>query len=244
MVLTPLLLLLSAHILTDFGLQSKKWVRDKQEKKIRSKYLYLHVLLTGFIAYLFLGNWSSFGWPLLIMVTHFGIDTWKIYQRKDNLTIFLLDQALHVIVLIICWLGITGQSRALADQLSMLVHNQTVLIYIVSFLFVTWPAAYIISKFTQPWRDQLINDDIQSLAEAGKYIGVLERVLVLIFVLLQQYGAIGFLVAAKSIMRFSEKSETKLREKTEYILIGTLLSFAIALISGLVVKLLTGSSLN
>jgi hypothetical protein len=178
------------------------------------------------------------------MVTHFGIDTWKIYQRKDNLTIFLLDQALHVIVLIICWLGITGQSRALADQLSMLVHNQTVLIYIVSFLFVTWPAAYIISKFTQPWRDQLINDDIQSLAEAGKYIGVLERVLVLIFVLLQQYGAIGFLVAAKSIMRFSEKSETKLREKTEYILIGTLLSFAIALISGLVVKLLTGSSLN
>jgi len=239
MNITPLLLLLLAHLTTDFLLQNKKWVADKNTNKIRSPFLYLHVGLTGLVAYLFLGRWTSFGWPLLIVITHYLIDTWKIYQKKDNLFIFLIDQFFHVLVLTICWLGMTDQFGIFLNQLKSFIGNDSNLIYFLGFLFVTWPAAFIISKFTQPWRNQLEKENIQSLEEAGKYIGVLERLLVLVFVLLQQNGAIGFLVAAKSIMRFSEKSENKLREKTEYILIGTLSSFSLALATGLIVKMAT-----
>lgn len=64
-------------------------------------------------------------------------------------------------------------------------------------------------------------------------IGWLERGLILVFVIMSQYEAIGFLIAAKSILRFSEASKGD--EKSEYVLTGTLLSLAIALCLGIIV---------
>jgi hypothetical protein len=44
----------------------------------------------------------------------------------------------------------------------------------------------------------------------------------------------GFLLAAKSVFRFGDLKESKDRKLTEYVLIGTLLSFGIALLAGVV----------
>jgi hypothetical protein len=76
--------------------------------------------------------------------------------------------------------------------------------------------------------------DETDLPNAGKLIGIVERWLILIFILIGYYEAIGFLLAAKSIMRF--KSDESL--KTEYLLAGTLLSFAIAIGTGLAIHFL------
>ncbi|RZM05531.1 MAG: hypothetical protein EOO88_54740 [Pedobacter sp.] len=51
-----------------------------------------------------------------------------------------------------------------------------------------------------------------------------------------QYTAIGFLMTAKSILRFSEK-ETNTQLKTEYILVGTLVSFASSAIIGMIINM-------
>ena len=67
---------------------------------------------------------------------------------------------------------------------------------------------------------------------AGQLIGILERWLILVFILIGHYEVIGFLIAAKSIIRFGEKDH----DKTEYFLAGTLLSIAIAVGCGLMVK--------
>ena len=72
-----------------------------------------------------------------------------------------------------------------------------------------------------------LNDE--SLLKAGRFIGNIERTMILSFVLLGQYSAIGFLVAAKSILRL--KDEQKL---SEYILTGTFLSVGIAIIAGII----------
>jgi hypothetical protein len=58
---------------------------------------------------------------------------------------------------------------------------------------------------------------------------------VLTFILLNQFEAVGFLLAAKSILRFKE-AETL---KSEYVLIGTMLSFAIAIAFGISVSLIS-----
>ena len=90
-------------------------------------------------------------------------------------------------------------------------------------------------------------DPDDSLKEAGKWIGILERVLTITFIYIGQFGAIGFLVAAKSILRVIDKpdkpsSEPTLikpfssRKRTEYVLIGTFLSFTIAILTGLVIN--------
>jgi hypothetical protein len=80
-----------------------------------------------------------------------------------------------------------------------------------------------------------LNEDDQddSLNDAGKYIGILERLFVFGFILMSQWGAIGFLLTAKSVFRFGDLSKAKDRKLTEYILIGTLLSFGIAILIGL-----------
>ena len=44
------------------------------------------------------------------------------------------------------------------------------------------------------------------------------------------------MIAAKSFMRFSDRSEQKPCKKTEYVLIGTLISFTITIILGLLMK--------
>ena len=74
----------------------------------------------------------------------------------------------------------------------------------------------------------------QSLQNAGNYIGILERIFVVTFILLNEFEAIGFLLAAKSIFRFGDLKKVKDRKLTEYVLIGTLLSFGIAILVGLI----------
>lgn len=71
----------------------------------------------------------------------------------------------------------------------------------------------------------------RSLLQAGHVIGVAERVMAFVFVLVQQYEALGFLIAAKSILRFGDKETAR----TEYVLVGTLLSYLIAVLSALCV---------
>ena len=123
-----------------------------------------------------------------------------------------------------------------------------VMVLDVGFSVVIWPVSYIISKATVKWRqevedaiaasdsDQAAAGTKDSLDKAGMYIGMFERVLVLIFVLTDQFEAIGFLIAAKSILRFSDRTEHKPRKQTEYVLIGTLISFTVTIVLGLLMK--------
>ncbi len=81
---------------------------------------------------------------------------------------------------------------------------------------------------------------ISGLRGAGFAIGVIERILVLTFILLNQYTAITIIFAGKSIARFNE---LKNRTVAEYYLLGTLISITLALIIGVVVKMLIGGAL-
>lgn len=72
-----------------------------------------------------------------------------------------------------------------------------------------------------------------NIKNAGALIGNLERLLTIIFVLIGQYEAIGFIIAAKSILRFKDTDTAK----TEYVLAGTFLSFGIAIVCGLLARM-------
>jgi len=102
----------------------------------------------------------------------------------------------------------------------------------VSIMLITFVASVVIKQLLSSWHFEEQNKE-ESLKDAGKYIGMLERVFVFAFITLNQWQAIGFLIAAKSILRFSDLSRAKDRKLTEYILVGTLLSFGIAITIGL-----------
>ncbi len=68
-------------------------------------------------------------------------------------------------------------------------------------------------------------------ARVGATIGVLERILVVVFVLTGTEAAIGFVVAAKTLARFRQLDD---RDFAEYYLLGTLASVAVAIITAIV----------
>jgi hypothetical protein len=65
---------------------------------------------------------------------------------------------------------------------------------------------------------------------------MLERSFILLFILTNHWEAIGFLLTAKSVFRFGDLNEAKEIKLTEYVLIGTLISFGIAILTGVAVQ--------
>lgn len=232
-----ILQLLLAHIITDFVLQPTKWVEHKRSFKARSKYLYLHSLLAGLLTYIFLLNLEWWYIALIVSITHFFIDLWKLQFAKDDLKMFVLDQLLHLGVILLVWLFLTSNYSEILPFLSTLISSPAILAVLTGYLIIIFPTGFLIGKATKRWQNE-VEDDLKknSLDAAGRYIGIFERILVLTFILTLNFSAIGFLIAAKSILRFSDKSETGARKQTEYVLIGTLMSFTITIVIGLLVS--------
>ncbi len=230
-----ILQLILAHVLTDFVFQNKKMVAHKRQYKAKSWYLYVHSMSAGVLTYVILQQWTGFLVPIGILVTHFFIDLWKLHQKKDNLKNFLLDQFLHGVVLIIAWLYLVQGFGDVFPEIHNFFSSTEKLAIVIGYMIVIFPVGFIIGKATERWQKQIAKEEEQSsLKKAGRYIGIFERILVLTFILSGNFSAIGFLIGAKSILRFSDSKGA--RKQTEYVLIGTLMSFAICIAVGLLIR--------
>lgn len=224
--------LLLAHLLGDFLLQPNSWVLDKETKKHKSKYLYIHTFLHGLLAWLFVGE-MTFGWfALALAIAHGFIDFLKIQfqKKKTKRNWFVIDQMLHLITIILIaalYKNLTVDFTAFDNQFWILI---------TGVLFLTKPTSIIIKNIISIWTPESKNKNDDSLENAGNYIGIFERLFIFCFILTGHFEAIGFLLAAKSIFRFGDLKEAKDRKLTEYVLIGTLLSFGMALLTGLLVQ--------
>jgi hypothetical protein len=227
-----LIKLLLAHFIGDFVLQSNKWVAHKEKYLFKSKYLYLHVLLHALLLLLVLGfekkYWLAIG---VISMAHLVIDGIKLMQPiKNNRILFFLDQLAHIAILF--WVAndwrIPFEVQAYVTDRNLLLLLATVLLTSVTSIVLK-----VVFSFWGKDLEEISKED-SSLKDAGRYIGMLERLFVFTFVLLNKWEAIGFLLAAKSVFRFGDLTKASDRKLTEYILIGTLLSFGIAIMLGIV----------
>lgn len=234
--------LVLAHVITDFVLQSEKLIKQKRKKKEKAPFLYIHAGISGLLTYLIVQDWSMWGVPIIIAVTHFFIDLWKLQKKNDSLTYFLLDQFFHLIVLLGVWLYLTNSFSEIIPFIASVFASEEILLILIAYLVAIFPVGFMIGKATQRWQEDIAGDEgkFPSLKKAGRYIGIFERVLVLTFILTGNFSAIGFLIGAKSILRFSDKGKSGARKQTEYVLIGTLMSFSLTIIIGILCKYLLG----
>jgi len=149
-------------------------------------------------------------------------------DKVGTVKLFFSDQIAHIGVIIGVW------ALFYNPDLSFSLTNDTWFI-LGGFLLVTNPAAYTIGTIMDFWSDNIKMDKNESLPDAGKTIGILERIFVYMAIIIGSPEIIGFLLAAKSVFRFGDISHAKNRKLTEYILIGSLLSFLIAAGVGLFV---------
>ncbi|MFO7952136.1 MAG: DUF3307 domain-containing protein [Bacillota bacterium] len=211
--------LFAAHFIADFLLQPDSLV----SKKNNPFYLIIHAAIHALVSYLLLQNWTEWLVPLLVFISHLFIDYIKQIKTggTDSTKVMVIDQALHLagLLLIVLFANFT---------LPIIVFTgigYKAIITLAAFSVIVLGSGHFIGRYMKEIFKE--NDmPTEGLKNGGKLIGQLERMLVLILILIGQPLGIGFLVAAKSILRFEE---SKVQLIAEYVIIGTLLSFTLAI---------------
>ncbi len=220
-MITTFAALLFAHVLADFVLQTNWMVRNKRNPLV----LLLHGVIVLVTLQAALGTVTA--WPLLALAgAHLVIDALKTHAlRLTGLWPFLGDQALHVITLILtALLAPTLWAQGLWSGLEFL---PALFALLSGLLIATRAGSFAIGFLMAPWSGQ---DLPKGLENGGYLIGILERGLVFLLVVVGQPAGIGFLIAAKSVLRFDTTSKDQ--RAGEYVIIGTLASFGWALVTG------------
>ena len=230
-----ILLLIIAHLISDFMLQPQSWSNIK-ERKLISSFHFIHVLIVGILSYI-LSFDPGFWWAAIILtIIHLLTDILKslLILRNQLKDYFFLDQLIHLAT-------ISGVVLAYSNfhGINFIIDIDLRTIGIITgFIFCAKPSnvliKYILKSFSIETPTELTGyQDEKGLPNAGKLIGIVERYLALTLILQGQFEAVGLIIAAKSILRFSGT------QKSEYVLVGTLLSFSIAIFSGILINVLS-----
>ena len=207
----------------------------------------IHITIVFVSTLLLSGLWEI---SVAIAVGHWLSDSLKIEIRNRNLykqnTLFIADQLFHVLIIAGLWFWNFHLFDSLFKTFALPFVNYRLSLLLLAYVWLIFPVGYLIKFATQDISptntNQLspaINTNEQNVEHGGKLIGQFERIIILTLVLLNQYEAIGFLITGKSIIRFADHNSNL---RSEYVLVGTMMSYAIAILTGVVVNYLIAVS--
>jgi hypothetical protein len=173
---------------------------------------------------------SSYWLPVVFGLARFSSRFLSKIVSADKAVNFTLKNFVFLSLTIALWITYVGGWEHSPEYFSELVTFRRTLM-ILAYLSITRPAAAFIGPLLAA-KIAEIGDVGTSLIGAGAMIGYLERGLIITFILLKHWDAIGFLLAAKGILRFNDLKPEDHRPITEYVMLGTLLSFSIAICVG------------
>lgn len=229
-----LLLVLTAHFLGDFVFQTESMA---QKKRTCIKCFILHCLIYSLfisLTLIWIRPIDKIIFALIIIVlSHITIDFIKnivlkmISKRYEDhkrfdFTVFVFDQIIHILII----LFIVGLTETKSIYTGIKDINPVAVIAFIYILCLS-PSAVFIKKVLMLFSMQKEDESDNTLSKSGYIIGILERIIILTLGLSGQIGAIGFVLAAKSLARFKQLEDRIFAEKY---LIGTLLSTTIALL--------------
>ncbi|MFN3993686.1 MAG: DUF3307 domain-containing protein [Tabrizicola flagellatus] len=245
-----LIALVFAHVLADFVFQTHWMVANKSNPLA----LGLHgavVLATAIAA-----TGTLHPALLVLALVHIAIDAGKLILTRTSpalggLAPFLIDQALHLasLIALALWLPglwaeglwapgaiVTGDDGGIlgsglwSDEVALPTsHLPALMVLATGFLLATRAGGFAVGLLMQPFAASLAEGTgAEGLPGAGRVIGLLERGLIFVLVLIGQPQGVGLLMAAKSILRYGALKED--RALSEYVIIGTLASFGWALV--------------
>lgn len=235
-------ILISVHLLADFLFQTSAY-SEKKRKKLKPLLLHCFIYFIVFEIVLLpiLQFKKAFLLGMIISVLHFFINFTKnkleksFPQRRLQIWIFSINQLIHFVILIGIYyiFNLANSVSNLYLKLEGYENFKTIILYISVFSIIFEPASLFIRKlFTSISPKTYPKENLEEL-KAGNIIGKLERIIIAILLLNNQFGVIGFVLTAKSIARFKQMEDKNFAEKY---LIGTLTSFLIVLITVLILK--------
>ena len=235
-------ILISVHLLADFLFQTSAY-SEKKRKMLKSLLLhcFIYFIVFEIIFFILFQCEKAFIIGLIISVLHFLINYTvnkleKYFpKRRLQLLFFSLNQLIHIVMIVGMYyiLNLENLTNNLYTKLQTYEDFKIIVLYISLFSIILDPASVFIGKlFTSISPKTYPKTNLEEL-KAGNIIGKLERIIIAILLLNNQFGVMGFVLTAKSIARFKQMENKDFAEKY---LIGTLTSFLIALISVLILK--------
>lgn len=234
-MLTLFIMLITSHFLGDFVFQSDKMVL---EKKTGIKGLLKHSAIITLITLIITLSIN----PLLYMavfVLHLAIDKFKTWKLGEDIKSLLIDQTAHIIAAALIAVVFDEFAHCLLP--GRLPYYPQMLMIICGLTLCVSVGCVVVEKFTKRFVEEIDSPQSKGLTNGGRIIGKLERALIFFLIIFGQPAAIGFLFAAKSILRFGEIKEPGQRKEAEYIIIGTFASFGWAIVIAFTTKLLLES---
>jgi hypothetical protein len=228
---------LFALFIADFILQSDTMVKGKSQLNN----LLLHAGIYGavtLLASIDIITWNLVIGVIFLVITHIVIDYWKSILTSKftslNWFLFLIDQVIHIffILAVVTWL-----SQGL-EYMQVIVWSGFGKIFTFRWLSLVIVNLFGGRYFTEQVISSLVpvskKNEFKSYSSASAFIGVFERILIMIAILISHYEIIGYLFAAKSIIRYPEV--TKESNFSNYFLVGTLSSFCWAIVWSILLK--------
>ncbi len=190
----------------------------KQEKKYKNVLLHsLKYYIAVILVILPVFSLDMFLAAIYAALAHFLIDTIEYVYLTNSKNIrktelFIAHQCAHLTSILIlayimeCWNFSIGHIEIVRNILNVYNYNPEILIrWILAILFIHSPVNTFIQNFLAGYKPDKDNGEIiiKTNNKAGRRIGTVERMIMLIFLSLDQYTAIGFVLTAKSVARYS-----------------------------------------
>ncbi|WP_335995591.1 DUF3307 domain-containing protein [Fusobacterium polymorphum] len=235
-------ILISVHLLADFLFQTSAY--SEKKRKIL-KPLLLHCLIYFIVFEIVLLTILQFKKAILvgmiISISDLLINFIKnkleksFPQRRLQLLFFSFNQVIHFTILIGMYyiFNLENSVSNLYVKLQAYENFKIIILYISVFSIIFEPASVLIRKLFISISPKTYPKAYSEELKAGNIIGKLERTIIAILLLNNQFGLIGFVLTAKSIARFKQMEDKNFAEKY---LIGTLTSFLIVLTTVLILK--------
>lgn len=238
------LFLVILHVLGDFYFQTTKVAQCKNAKQgseckdckkcnndswINYKYLLLHLSLyiVPFLVLYFMTGWRKASiFVAALLISHGIIDSGACFfnKRVKQTLVFLADQFLHIGML---WL----LYRYVTVDYDLERYYTVVKVFFVSSILIM-PCSIVINKL---FEDVYPDTAEMGIFDIGSIIGIMERILTIIFAHFGNFAAIAIIITIKTWARTGDLTEPEFRNKY---LLGTLTSLVLAILLYLIYDLI------
>lgn len=236
---------LIGHIIGDFYAQTNA---VSERKRSRFRWVLIHSLIylaVFMIIAIPFATYEIFWLNILTSIFHAIIDICKFiyvkkmekihrYNQSIERNVFLVDQFLHLL----CLFGISYhmeianirlQELSVVSEFFDIIGIAEIAVgnWMLTILMIHKPANILIQKVIGTYKPAIQQNDFKKDHNAGRLIGTIERIIMVILIFINQFSAIGLVLTAKSIVRYDRISKDE--AFAEYYLLGTLISAAIVI---------------
>lgn len=223
-----------SHLLGDFYFQTEK-IAEAKDKTYKGVVLHCaEYYVAALLVVLPVFSFSMVAAITLASLIHFAIDSVKYLllarkRIKKNGRMFVADQCAHTLSIFVLAYFMNDGGCSIGH---IAIVNRILAVYgcepemLAKWLFVILllhkPANILIQNLLGAYKPKAEDEIIRADNRIGRRIGTMERLIMLAFLSVNQYTAMGFVLTAKSIARYDKIAKDE--KFAEYYLLGTLVS--------------------